>query len=157
MAKTAAERQREKRERDTVTEENVTCHGGDVTPDQFQGDLVMTASEVLARQHGYKGDWPPGPLALPGDPNYWGVCKQVDGQWVVKPDPPVPVADMTDAELQIRLKSYQGASWINSPEHKEVARRRAVSELTDETLPEHGEPIDVDKDQYMGSARACVG
>lgn len=39
--------------------------------------------------------------------------------------PPVrQVRDLSDADLQIRLKSYQGASWVNSPEHKEVLRRR---------------------------------
>lgn len=38
------------------------------------------------------------------------------------------VRDMTDAELQIRLKSYKGASWVNSPEYMEVARRRGSNE-----------------------------
>ncbi len=66
------------------------------------------------------------PLALPGDPDYVGVCKEVNGEWVVKPDPPAPVASLSDAELQIRMKSYPGASWIGSPEYKEVIRRRTV-------------------------------
>lgn len=35
---------------------------------------------------------------------------------------------LSDVELQIRLKSYQGASWVNSPEHKEVQRRRGSNE-----------------------------
>lgn len=39
---------------------------------------------------------------------------------------PVQVKQLTDEELQAWLKSYQGASWVNSPEHKEVPRRRAA-------------------------------
>ena len=35
---------------------------------------------------------------------------------------------MTDLDLQLKLKSYPGASWVNSPEHCEVlARRQAAS------------------------------
>ena len=63
---------------------------------------------------------------IPGDDGYVGVCKQVDGQWVVKPDPSAPVSSLSDVDLQLKLKSYQGASWVNSPEHKEVLRRRAA-------------------------------
>jgi hypothetical protein len=87
---------------------------------------TLIASEVCARQRGYKGDWPPNPLALPGDADYLGVCKLVDGVWVVKPDPPAPVASLSDIDLQLRLKSYQGAEWVNSSEHKEVLKRRAA-------------------------------
>lgn len=41
---------------------------------------------------------------------------------------PKQVRQLSDAELQIRLKSYPGASWVNSPEHKEVMRRRGSNE-----------------------------
>lgn len=42
---------------------------------------------------------------------------------------PLPVAsvrDLSDIDLQLRLKGYPGAGWINSPEHKEVLRRRRL-------------------------------
>lgn len=45
--------------------------------------------------------------------------------------PPTPsgtVFDLSDIDLQLRLKSYQGVSWVNSPEHKEVLRRRGSNE-----------------------------
>ncbi len=63
---------------------------------------------------------------IPGDDGYVGVCKCIDGEWVVKPDPPAPVASLSDIDLQLRIKSYPGASWVNSPEHKEVLKRRAA-------------------------------
>ncbi len=65
-------------------------------------------------------------VPLPGDWDYKGVCKEVDGEWVVKPDPPAPVATLSDVDLQLKLKSYPGSSWVNSPEHKEVLKRRAA-------------------------------
>ena len=134
MAKTAAERQREKRKRDTVTEENVTCHEQDVT-------LPITATEVQARQRGYKGKCPPDLMALPGAPNYLGVCKEVDRQWVVKPDPPAPVASMSDIDLQLRLKSYPDDTWTDSPEYQEVLRRRPTVHV----FPESGMAFDKDR------------
>lgn len=64
------------------------------------------------------------PLALPGEPGYVGVCKLINGEWVVQPDPPVPVEDLSDIDLQLRLRSYPGSSWTTSPEYKEVLRRK---------------------------------
>ncbi len=61
--------------------------------------------------------------AIPGDPDYSGVCKFIDGEWVVKPDV-VDISSLSDVELQLRLKSYRGASWVGSPEHKEVIKRK---------------------------------
>ena len=66
--------------------------------------------------------------AIPGDADYVGVCKLVDGEWVVKPDPPVPTEDLSDAELQIRLKSYRSTGWVSCSEHKEVLRRKRVAQ-----------------------------
>lgn len=66
-------------------------------------------------------------VPIPGDPGYVGVCEEVDGVWRVKPDiQPAPVASLSDLDLQLRLKSYEGASWVGSPEHKEVLSRREV-------------------------------
>ncbi len=36
------------------------------------------------------------------------------------------VRDLTDADLQLRMNSYYGNDWVNSPEHKEVLRRRVA-------------------------------
>ena len=35
-----------------------------------------------------------------------------------------PAAALSDIDLQLRLKSYPGASWVGSPEHREVLSRR---------------------------------
>lgn len=59
--------------------------------------------------------------AIPGDSDYTGCCKVVDGVWQVdntKPD----IKDMSDAELIRRLHYIK--DWKQSPEHKEVLRRR---------------------------------
>ena len=96
----------------TKSPENVTESAPNVTENSVSSEIPR------------KNRIPP----IPGDDGYKGVCKQVDGVWVVKPDPPLPPADLTDAELQIRLKSYEGASWVDSPEHKEVLERRAAQE-----------------------------
>ncbi len=61
---------------------------------------------------------------IPGDPDYVGVCKQVDGEWVVRPDPPAPVASLSDIDLQLRLQSYPACARVGSPEHREVLSRR---------------------------------
>lgn len=75
--------------------------------------------------------------AIPGDPDYVGVCKEVDGVWVAKPDP-VDITTLTATELQIRMKRYKGLDWLNSPEHKEVMHRlhtRTVAELESQFVP----------------------
>ncbi len=84
---------------------------------------TRTASEVRARQAGYKGVWPPNPLAIPGDPDYIGCCKQVDGEWQVDNTSP-DAKSMNDDELIRRLHYIK--DWQRSPEHKEVMRRRAT-------------------------------
>ncbi len=64
--------------------------------------------------------------AIPGDPDYVGCCKQVDGKWVVDNTKP-PVKDMSDDELVRRLHYIK--DWQRSPEHEEVLRRRGEQAL----------------------------
>ncbi len=145
MAKTAAERQREKRKRDTVTEENVTdvtnSHPADVTPEgeallrEIFGSGPASLGDYLD-DHGRKYATRAEPDKLNWGP--WMNSQQlaaaglkanrvpIPGDWDYRPEPVKAIEDLTDAELQIRLKSYEGASWVNSPEHKEVLRRRAA-------------------------------
>ncbi len=89
MSKSAAERQRDSRQRkrDSVTPKNVTL----VTkPEHIEPDAPATTRVMF----------------LP------------------KPN---PLAAVSDIDLQLKLKCYQGASWVGSPEHREVVRRRKVA------------------------------
>jgi len=62
-------------------------------------------------------------VAIPGDEDYSGICKQIDGRWIAdKTDPPA-VKDLPRAELYQAIRSYPHDQWINSPEHKELLRR----------------------------------
>ncbi len=94
----------------TKSPENVTESAPNVTENSVSSEIPR------------KNRIPP----IPGDDGYVGVCKKINGEWVVKPDPPAPVASLSDVDLQLRLKSYEGASWVNSPEYKEVLKRRAA-------------------------------
>ncbi len=60
---------------------------------------------------------------IPGDPDYFGVCKLIDGEWMVDNTKP-NVQDMSDDELIRRLHFIK--DWKRSPEHKEVLRRKQV-------------------------------
>ena len=50
---------------------------------------------------------PRNPLAVPGDPDYRGVCIEVDGQWVVRADP-------EPNDIEHILKSSDLGSWRGS-------------------------------------------
>lgn len=63
-------------------------------------------------------------LSIPGDTDYVGCCKEVDGDWVVDNTKP-PIKDMDDDELLRRL--YFIYDWKHSEEHGEILRRRAVA------------------------------
>lgn len=104
MSKTAAERQRESRQRkrDTSTPENVT-------------DVTKLPERDMARTR---------TVAIPGDADYVGCCKEVDGEWQVDNTKPA-ISTMSMAELIRRLHYIK--DWQQSPEHKEVMRRRAVA------------------------------
>lgn len=64
-------------------------------------------------------------LAVPGDPDYVGCCKVVDGEWQVDNTKPI-ILSVPDNELIRRLHYIKG--WKYSPEHKEVMRRRGSNE-----------------------------
>ena len=71
-------------------------------------------------------------LSVPGEPDYAGVCQEVDGQWVVVKPNPKPVSTLTRIELQQAIRAYPNDRWVNSPEHKELKHRLdvlSVSEL----------------------------
>lgn len=62
-------------------------------------------------------------VPIPGDADYVGCCRQVDGVWTVdnsKPD----IKGMITAELVRRLHYIH--DWQQSPEHKEVMSRRVA-------------------------------
>ena len=111
MSKTAAERQRESRQRkrDEMSQknENVTCH--DVTPPQ-EPPQSTNGGEVEAEHP-----------AVPGDAGYEGCCKLVDGEWQVDNTKP-PIKGMSTDELVRRLHFIE--DWQRSPEHREVLSRR---------------------------------
>ena len=74
--------------------------------------------------------------ALPGDEDYVGVCKKIDGQWrVVKPEP-IPLKTMTRQELELAIRAYPNDQWVNSPEHKELLSR--LSLMSAEELEQQG-------------------
>ncbi len=63
-------------------------------------------------------------VPIPGDPDYSGCCKLVDGEWQVDNTKPDVKAMPTD-ELVRRLHYIK--DWQRSPEHKEVQRRRQAT------------------------------
>lgn len=63
-------------------------------------------------------------VPIPGDADYVGCCKQVDGVWQVDNTKP-PVQGMSDDELVLRLHFID--DWRQSPEHAEVMRRQATA------------------------------
>ncbi len=113
MSKTAAQRQRDHRQRKRDITENVTRHdksGPDDAPESTNGGEVVVEHPPRARL-----------VPIPGDPDYAGCCKLVAGVWQVdntKPD----VKAMSDDELVRRL--HYTKDWQRSPEHQEVLRRR---------------------------------
>ncbi|KKK69371.1 hypothetical protein LCGC14_2934710 [marine sediment metagenome] len=115
-----AERQRRYRDKhrnaQTVTDEigRVTAK---VTPEDGS---QSTNADKMVIERGQRTRTVP----IPGDDDYVGVCECIAGEWVVVPDPPAPVSTLSDVDLQLKLKSYRGASWVGSPEHKDVLRRR---------------------------------
>ena len=132
MSKTAAERQRESRarKRDIETSENVTSvTKQSVTPIVY---VTLAGEQVYGRQAvRYEGDMfdsRPEPLNSADTPDRRNRCiyERPDGSRYLidatgnthtRPDPPAPVSSLSDIDLQLRLKSYEGASWVNSPEH----------------------------------------
>ncbi len=50
----------------------------------------------------------------------------IPGDWDYVPEPAKAISALSDAGLLLRLKLYEGTSWVNSPEHKEVLKRRAA-------------------------------
>ncbi len=60
-------------------------------------------------------------VAIPGDADYVGCCRQADGVWQVDNTKP-SVKDMPTNELIRRLHYIK--DWQRSPEHLEVLRRR---------------------------------
>ncbi len=141
MSKTAAQRQRESRarKRDIETSENVTSVTKQgVTPIVY---VTVDGEQVYGRQAvRYEGDMfdtRPEPLDPADTPDQRNRCiyQRPDGSRYLidatgnthtRPGPPAPVPTLSDVDLQLRLKSYEGASWVNSPEHKEVLKRRAA-------------------------------
>lgn len=124
MSKTAAERQ--KRYRDSKRNAPKMLEHQDSA--QINGERNAPVTESVTR---VTIEPARNARALPGDSDYVGVCKEVDGVCVVKPDP-VDITTLTAIELQIRMKRYRGLDWPNSPEHKEVMHRlhiRTVAEL----------------------------
>lgn len=100
--KTAVERQRECRQRKRDTE-NVTSVTKTVERD-------MPVIEPRTRL-----------VPIPGDADYVGCCKQVEGQWQVDNTKP-SVKGMSGDELVRRLHYIH--DWKQSPEYQEVMRRR---------------------------------
>lgn len=108
----------------------------------------LTASEILARREGYKGRWPPDPLAVPGNPDYYGVCYQDGhGAWQVSKDKP-DVKTMTADELLRRL--HYITDWKRSPEHLEIMHR--LHTLTVAELEAAGQPVPAWKVQEEATA-----
>ncbi len=90
MAKTAAERQRQKRKRDIVTPENVTCHEPDVTvaaPSVSYAHYMNNLDKYITRREPKLLNWGPwmdsqqlaeaglkaNRVPIPGDWDYVGV------------------------------------------------------------------------------------
>lgn len=83
---------------------------------EIVGDILNQLDKIKpARSH---------PVPIPGDPDYEGCCHKVDGVWVVDNTKP-SISTMSTDELIRRL--YYITGWKQSPEHKEVMRRRAVA------------------------------
>ena len=90
-------------------------------PDKMNWGPWMNSQQLAAA--GLKGNR----VTLPGDWDYVGVCYQdADGTWKVGKDTRT-LDQLSDVDLQLKLKSYEGASWMNSPEHKEVLRRKQAA------------------------------
>ncbi len=108
----------------TASFEDYQAHPGDYVP-RVQPELLNWGSWMNSgqlEQPGLKANRVP----VPGDWDYQGDCYQgKDGVLNVGVDER-PLAVLSDTDLQLRLKSYEGASWVNSPEHKEVLKRRAA-------------------------------
>ncbi len=96
MAKTAAERQRQKRKRDIVTPENVTCHEPDVTvvaPSVSYAHYMNNPDKYVTRREPEKLNWGPwldvagleqaglkaNRVAIPGDWDYEGTAIFIPG------------------------------------------------------------------------------
>lgn len=89
-------------------------------PDKLNWGAWMSSQQLSAA--GLKGNR----VTLPGDWDYDGICFQdSDGVWKVGKDTRT-LDQLSGTDLQLKLKSYEGASWVNSPEHKEVLRRKAT-------------------------------
>ena len=110
----------------------------------------------------------PNSLALPGDPDYVGVCEEVDGKWQVKDNPsddtPTPIPDwrsvkaklpggvsqptgtpttktqgMKGSELHTAVSGYTGLDWLASNEYAEICYRLITWTVTE--LLEDGQRI----------------
>ena len=91
---------------------------------QYCSESCKTVHNRNKRQAGPEPEHALNPLAVPGDPDYVGVCYQDEqGVWHVSKDKP-DVKGMTTDELIRRLHYIK--DWQRNPEHQEVLRRRAA-------------------------------
>ncbi len=81
--------------------EHPNDYGSRRDPDSLNWGPWMDAIELA--QAGLKGNR----VTLPGDWDYVGVCKCIDGVWVVKPDPPAPVEQPTHPLGARRVRNGQ--------------------------------------------------
>ena len=135
MSKTAAERQKAYRDkkRNAPSKTSVTLPDATTTIGPLRalhGAIVRNAPKVTAEDApqstnggGVVVEHPPRSrlVPIPGDSDYVGCCKLVDGEWTVDNSKPDVKAMSTD-ELIRRLHYIK--DWQRSPEHLEVMRRR---------------------------------
>ena len=129
------------RAKSIVTLEAAVSVTNDTLDDVTRPAAVTVEGMVYGRQAvSYEGDMfdtRPEPLDPADTPDQRNRCiyQRPDGSRYLidatgnthtRPGPPAPVPTLSDVDLLLRLKSYEGASWVNSPEHKEVLKRRAA-------------------------------
>ncbi len=129
-------RDKKRRDRVTVKPENVTVSPESVTksPESATESAPNVtenpvSSEILRKNRisGTKINFNMGePSATIGARDPWDNGPKTDHEARAETQATVTISTLSDTDLQLRLKSYEGASWVNSPEHKEVLKRRAA-------------------------------